>query len=185
MFHGIGEKGGDLLSCFLLHSHDLVADSNRLDARTRSQKPKRDFTICFWAFARSNNLRHCEDGLYTRRNRRFFADQIGSFRNAPNQASSLLTNPICHAVGLKARNGMRTKASIDHELKYVVKVAGRCFPSGVELRRQLSRIIRGERAQAIFRRMRKIAVAREASPRHQQSMLQSVSLEAAEVRISF
>jgi len=55
----VGEQGGDLLSCFLLHSHDLVADSNRLAARTREQKPKRDFTIVLWAFARSNNLRHC------------------------------------------------------------------------------------------------------------------------------
>jgi len=31
---------------------------------------------------------------FTQRNRRFFADQIGSLRNAPNQASPLATAPI-------------------------------------------------------------------------------------------
>jgi len=97
MFHWIGEEGGGLLRCFLLHSHDLVADSNRLAARTREQKPKETLQLFFRAFARSNSLRHCAVLALLMAHRRFFADQIGSFRNAPNQAASLLANPMRHA----------------------------------------------------------------------------------------
>ena len=44
----------------VLRSHVFVADSSCLASRTRPQKPKREFTKVFRAFAGSNNCRRRE-----------------------------------------------------------------------------------------------------------------------------
>ena len=90
---GVAARGEACLAAFCSARTIWLRTQIALPQELASKSQKRLYYL-FLGFCSLKQLASCARKGFTHAHRRFFADQIGSLRNAPNQASPLAATPI-------------------------------------------------------------------------------------------